>query len=213
LFINTTSIGGLLTVPFNSTYHATKWALEGWSESMAFELNEFGIAIKTIEPGGMKTDFFTRSFDTGRHPAYDVLVNKVMSVITDSKQMATYSSPEEIAEVEYEAATDGKDHSAILLGQTQKRCTRCACSLGKKHSARQWLSSFLAMHQKRLSFRTDSLRSLVHGKPRFHPALFAFGVVRHVFVAHRRQFTGSVFAGVSMRACAVGDDLRVLLGL
>ena len=52
LFINTTSIGGLLTVPFNSIYHATKWALEGWSESMAFELNQFGIGIKTIEPVG-----------------------------------------------------------------------------------------------------------------------------------------------------------------
>jgi NAD(P)-dependent dehydrogenase (short-subunit alcohol dehydrogenase family) len=109
LFINTTSIGGLMTVPFNSIYHATKWALEGWSESMAFELNQFGIGIKTIEPGGMKTDFFTRSFDTGRHPAYDAFVNKVMGVITDPKQMATYSSPEQIAEVLYEAATDGKD--------------------------------------------------------------------------------------------------------
>jgi NAD(P)-dependent dehydrogenase (short-subunit alcohol dehydrogenase family) len=76
LFINTTSIGGLITVPFNSMYHATKWALEGWSESMAFELKQFGIGLKTVEPGGMKTDFFTRSFDTGRHPAYDKLVDK-----------------------------------------------------------------------------------------------------------------------------------------
>jgi short-subunit dehydrogenase len=33
LFINTTSIGGLIAVPFNSIYHATKWALEGWSEA------------------------------------------------------------------------------------------------------------------------------------------------------------------------------------
>jgi NAD(P)-dependent dehydrogenase (short-subunit alcohol dehydrogenase family) len=46
LFINTTSIGGLITVPFNSMYHATKWALEGWSESMAFELKQFGIGLK-----------------------------------------------------------------------------------------------------------------------------------------------------------------------
>jgi short-subunit dehydrogenase len=65
---------------------------------MAFELNQFGIGIKTVEPGGMKTDFFTRSFDTGRHPAYNALVNKVMGMITDRKQMATYSSPEQIAE-------------------------------------------------------------------------------------------------------------------
>src|ERR1043166_7849635 len=111
LFINTTSIGGLITVPFNSIYHATKWALEGWSESMAFELKQFGIGLKIVEPGGMKTDFFTRSFDTGRHQAYDQLVNKVMSVITDPKQMETYSSPAQIAEVVYQAATDGKDRS------------------------------------------------------------------------------------------------------
>ena len=77
LFINTTSIGGLISVPFNSIYHATKWALEGWSESMAFELKRFGIGIKTLSPGGMKTDFFTRSFDTGKHEAYDQFVEKV----------------------------------------------------------------------------------------------------------------------------------------
>ena len=120
LFINTTSIGGLMTVPFNSLYHATKWALEGWSESMAFELNQFGIGIKTIEPGGMKTDFFTRSLDTARHPAYDGLVNRVMGIITDPKQMATYSSPERIAEIVYEAATDGKDQLRYVAGSDAK---------------------------------------------------------------------------------------------
>ena len=116
LFINTTSIGGLITVPLNSMYHATKWALEGWSEGMAFELSQFGIGVKIIEPGGMKTDFFTRSFDAGRHPAYDALVTQVMSAITDPKQMATYSVPEEIADVVYEAATDGKDRLRYVAG-------------------------------------------------------------------------------------------------
>jgi len=120
LFINTTSIGGLMTVPFNSIYHATKWALEGWSESMAFELNQFGIGMKVVEPGGMKTDFFTRSLDTGRHPAYDALVDKVMSVVTDPKQMATYSTPEQIAEVVYEAATDGKEQLRYVAGADAK---------------------------------------------------------------------------------------------
>jgi NAD(P)-dependent dehydrogenase (short-subunit alcohol dehydrogenase family) len=132
LFINTTSIGGLMTVPFNSIYHATKWALEGWSESMAFELSQFGIGIKTIEPGGMKTDFFTRSFDTGRHPAYDALVNKVMGVITDPKQMATYSSPEQIAEVVYEAATDGKDQLRYVAGADGKAIYAMRLQLGEE---------------------------------------------------------------------------------
>lgn len=120
LFINTTSIGGRMAVPFNSIYHATKWAIEGWSESMAFELNQFGIGVKTVEPGGMKTDFFTRSFDSGRHPAYDTLMDKVMGMITDPKQMETYSSPEQIAEVVYEAATDGKDQLRYIAGADAK---------------------------------------------------------------------------------------------
>ena len=120
LFIITTSIGGLVTVPFNSMYHATKWALEGWGESMAFELKQFGIGLKTVEPGGMKTDFFTRSFDTGRHQAYDKLVDKVMSVITDPKQMETYSSPAQIAEVVYEASTDGRDQLRYVAGEDAK---------------------------------------------------------------------------------------------
>ena len=120
LFINTTSIGGMMTVPFNSIYHATKWALEGWSESMTFELNQFGIGMKSVSPGGMKTDFFTRSFDTGRHPAYDELVDRVMSKITDPKQMETYSSPGQIAEVVYEAATDGKKQLRYVAGADAK---------------------------------------------------------------------------------------------
>jgi NAD(P)-dependent dehydrogenase (short-subunit alcohol dehydrogenase family) len=120
MFINTTSIGGLISVPFNSMYHATKWALEGWSESMYFELRRFGIGIKTISPGGMKTDFFTRSFDSAKHPAYDAAVEKVMDAITDPKTMAAYSTPDLIAETVYEAATDDKDQLRYTAGEDAK---------------------------------------------------------------------------------------------
>jgi NAD(P)-dependent dehydrogenase (short-subunit alcohol dehydrogenase family) len=130
LFINTSSIGGLMTVPFNSLYHATKWALEGWSESMAFELNELGIGMKTVEPGGMRTDFFTRSFDVGRHPGYDALVDKVMGVIRDPKQMETYSTPEQIAEVIYEAATDGKGQLRYVAGPDAKTTYAARLQMG-----------------------------------------------------------------------------------
>ena len=43
---------------------------------MAFELGQLGIGMKIVEPGGMKTDFFTRSMDVGSHPAYDALVDR-----------------------------------------------------------------------------------------------------------------------------------------
>ena len=144
-FINTTSLGGLVSFPFNSIYHATKWAIEGWSESMAFELNQFGIGIKTIEPGGIRTDFFTRSFDTGRHPAYDAPLNKVMGMITDPKQMETYSTPEQIAEVVYEAATDGKDQLRYVAGADAKAIYETRIKLGdeafRKAIAQQFLGN------------------------------------------------------------------------
>ena len=56
------------------------------------------------------------------------------------------------------------------------------------------------------------LSNLLHWKTLFHPSLLAFGIMRYVGVAHGRQFTGGVFAGVSMRARAVGDDLSILVG-
>ena len=142
LFINTTSIGGLITVPFNSLYHATKWALEGWSESMAFELKRLGIGMKILAPGGMKTDFFTRSFDVGRHPAYDALVDRVMGAITDPKQMERYSTPEQIAEVVYEAATDGKDQARLRRRRRREGdLCRAPASSARRRSARRSSSS------------------------------------------------------------------------
>jgi NAD(P)-dependent dehydrogenase (short-subunit alcohol dehydrogenase family) len=143
LFINTTSVGGLVTFPFNSIYHATKWALEGWSESMAFELKQFGIGIKTVEPGGIRTDFFTRSLDTGHHPAYDALVNRFMRMVTDPKQMATYSTPEEIAEVVYEAATDGKDQLRYVAGADAKAIYALRMQLGDEAFRKAMAQQFL----------------------------------------------------------------------
>ena len=68
----------------------------------------------------MKTDFFTRSFDSGSHRAYSGLIERVMGVITDPKTMATYSTPEQIAEVVYEAATDGKEQLRYVAGADAK---------------------------------------------------------------------------------------------
>jgi hypothetical protein len=97
---------------------------------MAFELNLFGIGMKIVEPGGMKTDFFTRSLDVGRHSAYDALLDGVMSAITDPKQTETYSTPEQIAEVVYEAATDGKDQLRYVAGGDAKATYATRLQLG-----------------------------------------------------------------------------------
>ena len=56
------------------------------------------------------------------------------------------------------------------------------------------------------------LGGFFHGKSGFHPPLLSFGIVRYFGIAHSRQLTGGVFAGVSMSVRAIGDDLRVLVG-
>src|SRR6056297_1744622 len=57
LFLNVSSIGGVITFPLMSLYHASKWAVEGFSESFAYELGQLGIRVKLIEPGGVATNF------------------------------------------------------------------------------------------------------------------------------------------------------------
>lgn len=118
MFISTTSIGGLMAFPLNSIYHATKWALEGWSESMAFELNKFGVDIKTVSPGGIKTDFVSRSLDSATSPAYEEMINSLYAGMEGMMEAA--STPEQIAEVVYEAATDGKKQLRYVAGEDAK---------------------------------------------------------------------------------------------
>jgi NAD(P)-dependent dehydrogenase (short-subunit alcohol dehydrogenase family) len=57
------TVGGRVTFPFLSLYHGTKWAVDGFSESLSYELGELGIQVKIIEPGGVDTDFGGRSMD------------------------------------------------------------------------------------------------------------------------------------------------------
>lgn len=121
LFINITSIGGLITVPFSAVYHASKWALEGLSESLSFEFSQLGIGIKTVSPGAIKTDFGTRSLQTGQpNAAYGNMMEQVFSVFGRLWDPEKYSSAETIAEVVYEAATDGKDQLRYQAGEDAK---------------------------------------------------------------------------------------------
>lgn len=112
LFVTTTSIAGLIGLPLNSIYNATKWALEGWSEGLAFELNELGIRVKTVAPGGIRTDFAGRSLDTTTHEAYNEMAAKLYNGFDPN----TFTSAETIAETIYEAVTDEKDTLRYVAG-------------------------------------------------------------------------------------------------
>ena len=57
LIINTSSMGGKIYTPLGAWYHATKHAVEGWSDCLRLELKEFGINVVVLEPGLIETGF------------------------------------------------------------------------------------------------------------------------------------------------------------
>ena len=121
VIINVTSIGGLVGFPFNSLYHATKFALDGLSESLNYELRPFGIRVKVVAPGGVTTDFATRSLKmTMDGPSeYDENLQKVFAAFAQSS--GNYSTSEQIADVIYQAATDGTNQIRYLAGADAKQ--------------------------------------------------------------------------------------------
>ena len=70
--IQISSYGGQVAFPGNSLYHATKWGVEGFCESVAQEVASFGIGLTIVEPGGARTEFRYGSAQVAKPlPAYD----------------------------------------------------------------------------------------------------------------------------------------------
>ena len=115
IFINITSTFGLIGFPTCSIYSATKFAVDGFSESMAYELAQFGIQVKIIAPGGMQTDFAVRSMELGQHDAYEKLTSEVSKGYSAEK-ISNYTKVEDIAEIVYQSATDGKNQLRYVAG-------------------------------------------------------------------------------------------------
>ncbi|HEU4575552.1 MAG TPA: SDR family oxidoreductase [Chitinophagaceae bacterium] len=85
MIINISSLGGLISFPLNSVYLSTKWALEGFMESLQYELKPFNIRIKNIEPGVVKTAFGNAVEFVSNH-YYDEYAKAVLANMEESMQ-------------------------------------------------------------------------------------------------------------------------------
>jgi len=119
LFINTTSLCGLTSNPQSAIYNASKWALQGLAESMSYDLAQFGIGIKNVAPGGIKTEF-TKAMQVSGDDAYEATMAKMMEGFQDGTLME-FTDAEVIAEVVYRAATDGQDQLTYPAGNDAVR--------------------------------------------------------------------------------------------
>lgn len=105
--VNISSVGGRLAFPLGTLYHGSKFAVEGLSESLHYELAPLGVRVKVVVPGGMKTDFGTRSLDFSNDPvieAYQPLVQTTLGVL--GPMLAQGAEPDDAAAVVYAAVGD-----------------------------------------------------------------------------------------------------------
>lgn len=96
--INISSIGGLIAVPFQGYYSASKFAVEGFSEALQHEVRPFGIRICLVEPGDFCTNFTAnRSISevTLSHPDYCDTFKQTMTAIEEMEQKGTH--PDKLA--------------------------------------------------------------------------------------------------------------------
>ena len=114
LILNVSSIGGIITYPLGTLYHGSKFAVEGLTESMSFEMREIGVTVKLIEPGDTLTDFKIETMNDESVPEYQGIIRKLSEGYAPIK--AKGSKPSEIVEVIYRAATDGSDQLRYPAG-------------------------------------------------------------------------------------------------
>jgi short-subunit dehydrogenase len=115
--VNISSIGGQITFPLGTLYHGTKFAVEGLSEALHYELEPLGITVRIVEPGMIRTDFGGRSFDFAVDeslPEYRPTVAAMGRLF--GKLAANPSSPDVVAEVIWEAVNDTGDGLRFRAG-------------------------------------------------------------------------------------------------
>lgn len=115
--IQISSLGGQAAIATHSCYHAGKWGLEGFTESVAQEVADFGIRLTLVEPGGTRTDFLSGMQFTEASPAYrDTGVDRIRRSLRTTTPDALATDPRRVAAVIYDITRQDDPPLRIPLG-------------------------------------------------------------------------------------------------
>jgi short-subunit dehydrogenase len=146
--INISSGGGLYTLPMISLYCASKYALEGFTESLSYELASQNIFVKNVIPHGgvTSTNFGSRSMevaaaDLAKVPSYGPFIQHTTE--SYKRMVAARSiSSSDVAEVVYGAATDGTDKFRYLVGNDTRGFIRARYESNNDGDYMEYMRSF-----------------------------------------------------------------------
>jgi NAD(P)-dependent dehydrogenase (short-subunit alcohol dehydrogenase family) len=111
------SVGGRLAVPGNTPYHAAKWAVGGFSDALATEVEPFGVKICTLEPGGIRTNWQRRAGQNAAVllPEYEASVGSMLKMLR-SLEGRSEGDPRKIADVILQLANSDEVPVRLILG-------------------------------------------------------------------------------------------------
>jgi short-subunit dehydrogenase len=117
--VNITSMGGRISIPLSSSYHGSKFALEGLSESIQYELEPFGIKVILIEPGAVGSNFWrnikiAKSSSDSDSP-YSQFGNKILKAFKVMEQNVI--NPSVVAKTILDAVTSDNPQLRYVVGE------------------------------------------------------------------------------------------------
>src|SRR5918994_410568 len=121
--VNITSMGGRISIPLSSSYHGSKFALEGLSESIQYELEPFGIKIILIEPGAVGSNFWKNikiaKLSSNTNSLYTQLGNRMSKAFKEMEQNAIH--PSKVAKTILDAVTSDNPQLRYIVGDDAAR--------------------------------------------------------------------------------------------
>lgn len=119
--VNIASIGGKLAFPLMCTYHSSKHAVEGFSKSLWYELKDYNIKVKVIEPGLIYTNFYSYSLDSPKVDDSNPYKTITENVVKNSVKFGKIGShPSVVAKTIYKAANSQSYKIHYSTGRSAK---------------------------------------------------------------------------------------------
>jgi short-subunit dehydrogenase len=144
--VNISSMGGKVYTPLGAWYHATKHALEGWSDALRLEVKPFGIDVVIVEPGGIKTAWGSIAAEnlikTSGTGIYSKFANKVANGMTKMYSSNSLTDVDVLGKVIAKAATDKKPKTRYVKGYMAKPAIAIRKWFGDKVFDKMIMSQF-----------------------------------------------------------------------
>src|ERR1700745_3655447 len=146
------SVGGRHAVPGNTPYHAAKWAVGGFGDSLATEVAPFGVKVCTLEPGGIRTNWARRAVQNAPDllPEYEATVGSFLKILRGLEGRAE-GDPRKIANVILQLANSDEVPVRLILGvDAEKRVQQAEAARASEAEKWRYLTVSTIFEDRRL---------------------------------------------------------------